>query len=135
MKPNNIAYVFLCLSILLSVFGQLMLKFAMNQVNQLWVVHPPFSWLMILGNLHFLLGLSCFVLGTLFWVLSLSKIDLSFAYPISSVQYVLGFIGAWYFLTENINLTRIIGLAIICLGVGFMGFDGIKYGFNNQRSN
>lgn len=135
MKRNSTAYIFLCLSILLSVLGQLMLKVAMNHVSQLWVVHSTFSWLTVLGNFHFLLGLSTLVLGTLFWVLSLSKIDLSFAYPISSVQYVLGFIGAWYFLTESINLTRIIGLAIICLGVGFMGFDGIKYGFNNQRSN
>ena len=59
-----------------------------------------------------------YVASTLFWILALSGMDLSFACPVASVQYVLVFLGAWYFFGETVSWLRLGGMALICSGVG-----------------
>jgi drug/metabolite transporter (DMT)-like permease len=76
-------------------------------------------------NFSVVVGLLLYVASTLFWIFALSGMDLSFAYPVASVQYVLVFLGAWYFFGEIVSWLRLGGMALICLGVGitYMGKD------------
>jgi drug/metabolite transporter (DMT)-like permease len=62
-------------------------------------------------------GLAVYVLGTLFWLVALSRLDLSYAYPFASLNYVLVLLASWLFLGELPSPTRLAGVALICLGV------------------
>lgn len=51
------------------------------------------------------------------WMAVLGKVEVSLAYPLLSIGYIItAFIG-YFFLHENVNMIRIIGLATICLGI------------------
>jgi len=39
------------------------------------------------------------------------------AYPLLSIGYIITAIMGYYFLGENVNLTRIAGIALICFGI------------------
>ena len=62
-------------------------------------------------------GLAVYVLGTLFWLVALSRLDLSYAYPFASLNYVLVLLASWLVLGERPSATRLAGVALICLGV------------------
>ena len=62
-------------------------------------------------------GLAIYVLGTLFWLVALSRLDLSYAYPFASLNYVLVLLASWIVLGELPSATRLAGVALICLGV------------------
>ncbi len=51
------------------------------------------------------------------WTVVLSKLDLSLAYPMVSMSYVLVVFLSWLILKEPVNVMRIAGLVVICGGV------------------
>ena len=53
-----------------------------------------------------------------FWVLS--KYDLTRAYPLISMSYVFGFVFAIIFLKEHPGALRIVGTALIVIGVALV---------------
>jgi len=70
------------------------------------------------------LGFGLYAISSLAWLVVLSRIkQLSVAYPMISVGYVLVVLLSWYFFQDTINLTRIAGLALICAGVALVGFS------------
>jgi drug/metabolite transporter (DMT)-like permease len=62
-------------------------------------------------------GLALYALGTLLWLKCLTRLDLSLAYLVSALQYVLVFVAAKALFAETLSLTRLIGLAVILLGI------------------
>jgi len=54
------------------------------------------------------------------WILALSRVDVSLAYPMLSLGYVVNALAAWYFFGEIISLQRAAGIGIILLGVYIM---------------
>ena len=74
-------------------------------------------------NVQIIGGLILYALGTILWLMCLSKLDLSFAYPAATVQYLLVFAGAWILFNEEISPMRIAGLVVITAGVIIMSLD------------
>jgi drug/metabolite transporter (DMT)-like permease len=68
-------------------------------------------------NPYVFVGLGIYVLGTVFWLAALSRVDLSYAYPFASLSYVVMLIGSWLVFGESISLLRIIGSVVIIIGV------------------
>jgi len=62
-------------------------------------------------------GLGCYVLGAAVWLIVLSRVPLSLAYPSLAVSYVLTALLAWTLLGEHISGLRWAGIATICMGV------------------
>ncbi len=62
-------------------------------------------------------GLSCYVLSVVVWIIGLSRVDVTIAYPMLSLGYVVNAIGAWYFLGEVMSLQRILAIGVILFGV------------------
>jgi drug/metabolite transporter (DMT)-like permease len=58
-----------------------------------------------------------FVVATSLWLVGLQKVDLSYAYPLVSVGYVLVAILAIVFFREKIDSRRWTAIAVIGLGV------------------
>ena len=55
--------------------------------------------------------------GTVFWLIALSKIELSVAYPMLSVGYVLLMILSYFLLNETITVYKVIGTLLVVAGV------------------
>lgn len=117
---------YLGVSIILAVGAQLVLKFGILNVGS--CVDASFSSCLvnILVNIPVVIGIALHAVDILFWFLALSRLELSFAYPVSSLQYILIFAGAWLLLSEQIGLLRLVGLAVICSGVIVMSLDRAK---------
>lgn len=104
---------------ILGVVGQLMLKQGMTQMGPLSVSAaqiPQIIWRM--GTAPFVIGgLLIYGSGTFFWLVALSRLDLSYVYPFASLSYVLIFAASWLLFHEQINLLRVLGMLVICAGV------------------
>lgn len=110
------------LSTACGVTGQLLLKKAMLGIG---VLTPsagaivPIVMRIAMSPLV-IVGLGCYVLGSFFWLIALSRTQLSFAYPFVGLSFVLVFAASWFFYGESINLWRLAGMASIILGVLFV---------------
>ena len=70
-------------------------------------------------------GLGCYALAMIAWITALKKYELSFAYPLLSLGYVLVYAGAFYWpgLEETITWNKTIGLSLIVLGVTISAYN------------
>jgi multidrug transporter EmrE-like cation transporter len=110
------------LGVLLNAAAQLFLKEGMRRIG-----HFEFVWANILpitiqvaGNLYVASGLLCYIISVVVWLLVLSRVEVSFAYPLLSVGYIVNAVAGYYLFQENLSLTRISGIMIICVGVYFV---------------
>jgi drug/metabolite transporter (DMT)-like permease len=75
-------------------------------------------------NVYVIAGLSLFVIGTFFWLVLLSRLDLSFVYPFGALQYFMIYLISYFLLGETISIGKIIGVAIIMSGILVIGRFG-----------
>jgi multidrug transporter EmrE-like cation transporter len=118
-----IKYIPLILSgVFLNAFAQFFLKKGMLSIGHFDFVFAN-AWpigIKAITNLPIIAGLTCYVVSVLVWMLVLSRVDVSYAYPFLSVGYIVTtFLGYSYF-NEVITIGRIAGIALICLGVIFV---------------
>ncbi|HCB1579697.1 MULTISPECIES: SMR family transporter [Citrobacter] len=71
-------------------------------------------------NPWFIAGMSCYVLSIGLWMTVLGKVEVSLAYPLSSVGFIITAAIGYFFLKEDINTMRLIGLSLICIGIVFI---------------
>jgi multidrug transporter EmrE-like cation transporter len=70
-----------------------------------------------LVNLWFCTGMLCFAFSIGLWLVVLSKLEVSVAYPLASMGYLVTAVVGYVFLGEDIGMMRIIGLGLVCAGV------------------
>ena len=107
------------LGVMLNAFAQLALKAGMNRVGQFDFALAnliPIGW-QVGTNPFVALGLFCYVVSVGVWLLVLSRVEVSLAYPMLSVGYVVNALIAWWFMGETLTATKIAGIAVICFGV------------------
>lgn len=70
-----------------------------------------------LSRAYVWLGLGAALTCILIWFLALAQADLSFVYPISSIQYVFILVGAHFFVGEKIDAHKVLGTALVIAGI------------------
>jgi len=108
------------LSVIMGVSGQLCLKMGMGQVGLTDVKGFATLFQMIFRVFTtplIVAGLAFYAVGSLFWLAVLSRLDLSLAYPMLALTYVLVPVTAWLFLGEQIPGERWLGIGFIIVGV------------------
>jgi drug/metabolite transporter (DMT)-like permease len=58
-----------------------------------------------------------YALSLVVWIVGLSRVPVSQAYPLLSMGYVINIGLAWWLLGEAPNAQRVVGIAVIVLGV------------------
>lgn len=113
--------VLILVAVLLGVVGQLLLKMGITQVGTLafgsGLAGLIQLGLRVFGNLKVLGGFAVYGLSSLFWIVVLSKVDLSLAYPMLALNYVLVPLTAWLFLGEQVPTLRWLGAGVVIIGV------------------
>ena len=101
-----------------AVTGQTIIKIALNSMGSIDFSSGLFSsYMRIFLSPLFLLGSLFSAFSIFFWLYSLTKMDLSYAFPFLSLSFVLVTLIAWIILGENVPLLRWIGVSVICIGV------------------
>ena len=66
---------------------------------------------------YFAAGAACYVLSLFVWIVGLSRVPVSMAYPLLSVGYIINAVAAHYLLGETVTLGRWLGIGFIVIGV------------------
>ncbi|MDP5132710.1 MAG: EamA family transporter [Paraglaciecola sp.] len=118
MTSLNLILIFLSVS--LSVAAQLLLKKGMSsQIVQSALadsVHIQ-SIITILTNFWVLTGLFAYVSSAAIWLVVLSKIEVSKAYPFVGLGFIGTMLFAYWFLNEPLTLTKALGTLLVVCGV------------------
>ncbi|MCX7790086.1 MAG: multidrug resistance protein [Chloroflexaceae bacterium] len=107
------------IALLLNVVGQAVLKVGMTQIGPLRISVEglPTIVLQIVTSPYIIGGLFIYALAMFFWLVTLSRLDLSVAYPSLSLTQVMVLAIAWLVLREEISPLRVGGVLLICLGM------------------
>jgi len=109
-------------SIALSVAAQFTLKAGMSSAAVKSALEQPFSIVTafdVLTNRFVFAGFALYGIGAVVWLGVLARWDVSKAYPLVGVGFGLtAVVGAM--MGEQITLTRLLGIALICTGVFFV---------------
>jgi len=104
----------LIVAILLGATGQIALKTGLNLLGE-----SP-SVLVVLRSIltpWVFAGFACYGLSSLLYLVAISRLQLSYAYPMVALSYVIVTVLSWKLLGETVPLMRAAGLAVICVGV------------------
>ncbi len=69
-------------------------------------------------------GLACYALSVVVWIVALSRVEVSVAYPMLSIGYVVTTLLAWALFGEAVDAERWLGIALIGAGVVFVARSG-----------
>ncbi len=119
------AFLLILVAIFMSVTAELLLKSGMdvirNQIGELGLSNFGQGIRMILSSPRILGGFGFFGVGALFWLAALSRVSLSWAYPMLSIGYILVLLFSAIVLKEQVSMLRWAGVLIICLGIVLVG--------------
>lgn len=62
-------------------------------------------------------GLACYVLSVAIWIAALSRVEVSVAYPMLSLGYVVNALAAWALFGEALTPAKVVGILVILAGV------------------
>ena len=119
---NATTFGFILTGIGLNAIAQLLLKAGTRAVGAIHLT--PDNWFDIGFKLAtqwpIIGGLTCYVLSVVVWIIGLSRVDVTIAYPMLSLGYILNAVGAWYFLGETLSLQRLLAIGVILIGVAML---------------
>ena len=116
---NPISFLCILIGVLLNAGAQLLLKAGVNAVGHFEFTRAnvlPVG-LKIATQWPIIGGLACYVVSVAVWIIGLSRVDVSIAYPMLSLGYVVNAFAAWYLFGEVLSMQRLIGIGIILIGV------------------
>jgi drug/metabolite transporter (DMT)-like permease len=112
-------YLYIFLTIIFTVYGQLILKQQINAVADVpsgWELIPFYTKFIFTRPLV-LSGFASAVLASVSWLGAISKFELSYVYPFMSLNFVCVVLLSFPLFQESLNWYKIIGLLFISLGV------------------
>jgi multidrug transporter EmrE-like cation transporter len=114
-----LSFVLIVSGVLLNAMAQLWLKAGTNALGALsFSREAALSTAFRVGfEPHIMAGLMCYVLSVAIWIVALSKVPVSVAYPMLSIGYVVNAIAAWYLFGEYLSTQKLAGIAVIIVGV------------------
>jgi multidrug transporter EmrE-like cation transporter len=123
---NALSFSLVLAGVLLNAAAQLLLKAGTNAVG-----HFEFTGANIVPvglrlalEPHILGGVSCYVVSLVVWIMALSRVEVSIAYPMLSIGYLVNAVAAWYLFGETLSALRLTGIGFIVVGVFLVARSG-----------
>jgi multidrug transporter EmrE-like cation transporter len=110
------------MSVLLGSVGQIMMKTGSDRLGQFTLAPATFfsDLMRVLRVPEFWMAMLLFGISSLIWVKVLSKSELTRAYPLGSMSYVVVVILSALLLNEALTLNKLLGAAVIMAGIVIM---------------
>ncbi|OKH25947.1 EamA-like transporter family protein [Hydrococcus rivularis NIES-593] len=110
-------FALLLVSILTSVAGQFFLKAGALKLGKVNAGNAVSHILSIVFTPELIVGLFCYGLGAIAYILLLTRVNLSVAGPSVALIYVFSVVLGYFIYKEAIPISRIVGLGFITCGV------------------
>ena len=118
---TGVIIMLIVIGVLIGASGQLLIKKGLTQIGEIKIpdikAAIPTAFNVLTNKLVFL-GLLCSVLSSFFWLIALSKTDLSLSYPISLGLFIIVItIFSWLLLKESMTFAKITGIIVVFIGI------------------
>ena len=116
---SAVAFGLVLTGVLLNAAAQLLIKSGAETVGRfsftasnIWHagLHFALQW-------QILLGLTFYAVSVVVWILALTRVQVSIAYPMLSLGYVVTAFAAWWLFGEALTAQKLVGIAVIIVGV------------------
>jgi drug/metabolite transporter (DMT)-like permease len=106
------------LTVCLNTTGQFLMKAGINKIGKISVFDNFFgSFAKVVTSWLVIGGFGAYVLSAGLWIIILSRTELSWAFPLVSLSYVITVLVAPVVLNETFSVQRLVGTLVICFGV------------------
>ncbi|GAB4129228.1 MAG: SMR family transporter [Raineya sp.] len=115
-------YFYIFLTVVLSVYGQLVLKWRLNLKGAMpdgLIAKISYFW-EVFWDFWVISSFASAFLASFTWIAALTKFDLSFAYPFTSLAFILVMFLSYYLFNEPLNWQKIVGTFFIIIGIFFL---------------
>ena len=115
---KSFVYISVIISVLLGSVAQIFLKYGTRKIGTLNFSYSEIVSLFwkIFTQPHILSGLVLYGISFIIWIFSISKLEISVAYPMLSIGFVFTSLFAYFFLGESLSFIQILGIFLIVLG-------------------
>ena len=119
---NFMDFILVLFGVLLNAAAQLCIKQGMNLIGNIQLDAGAILAMITRAaiNPYILAGLACYVVSVLVWMVVLSKVEVSLAYPFLSIGYIVTAFVGYFFMGEALGLYKVLGILTICAGIGIM---------------
>jgi multidrug transporter EmrE-like cation transporter len=105
-------------TVFFGVLAQLLLRSAMISIGSVATKAELISALpAMISSVKLWFGALSFAVSFIFWIMALSKYEVGFAYAVYSLGFVLVAICSYFIFQEQMTPSKIIGIALICVGI------------------
>lgn len=116
---NLVSFGLIFTGVMLNAAAQILMKSGTNAIGQFQFSASnilPIG-LKLATEWHIIVALCCYGFSVVVWILALSRVPVSIAFPMLSMAYIVTAVAAWYLLGETLSMTKLVGIGIIILGV------------------
>jgi multidrug transporter EmrE-like cation transporter len=116
---NLISLILILTGVLLNAAAQLLLKAGTNTLGNLTMEGGEIvgTALRVGTNPYIAGGLACYVVSVGIWIVALSRVEVSVAYPMLSIGYIVNALAASYLFGESLTAQKLVGIGVIIVGV------------------
>lgn len=104
-------------SVLLNAIAQLLIRKGMLCIGIVGMGNMVQNIGAMITNIWLWGAMISYAVSILLWMSVLSKVEVSFAYPFLSIGYIFAAVVGYMVFNENLSVTRIAGIIVICIGV------------------
>ncbi|ODA42547.1 EamA family transporter [Desulfosporosinus sp. BG] len=111
-------------SIVLGASGQFLFRLGMLHYGKVSVTGIWRQLGSIILTPAIFLGFMCFGVSSILWLVVISRWELSYAYPLVALGYVIAILYGTLLLHENLSIAKILGSCLILAGISVLGLWG-----------
>ena len=117
---DTINHLYIYLAITFAVSSQVIIKWKMSAIS--FSDHHSildkfiFSFFMLF-NPYIMIALILTILAELSWMIAMTKFDISYAYPFTTLGFVFIFLFSVFIFNEPVSRPKVIGLILIVFGI------------------
>lgn len=116
---NFVSFCLIFAGVMLNAAAQILMKAGTNVIGHFEfsaVNVVPIGW-KLATEWHIIAALFCYGISVVVWILALSRVPVSIAFPMLSMAYVVNAVAAKYLLGEDFSVTKLVGMGVIIIGV------------------
>jgi multidrug transporter EmrE-like cation transporter len=116
---NLTSFSLILAGVLLNAAAQLLLKAGVTRVGEFSfsIDNAIPMGFKLLTQLPIIGGLACYGISVVVWIMALSRVPVSVAYPMLSIGYIVNAFAAYWLFGESLNAQKLIGIGVIVVGV------------------
>ena len=108
------------IAVAMSTTGQTLLKLGLDKIPMGQREHPLPLLLEAARQPQVVAGVLLFGASVLVWMVALARSELSWAYPLLGISYILVAISGWVVFGEHLSIYRILGIALVMAGAALV---------------